>query len=60
MKEKRFCEYCGKEIIERHSKRFCSRDCYNRAHETEHYEKYLADNSIAYGVRNMQCYKRFF
>ena len=56
----RYCEYCGKEITERHSKRFCCRECYYEAHKTEHYKRYLEDNSIAYGVQNMQRYKKYF
>ena len=60
MKEKRYCELCGKEINERHSKKYCSRACYLAAHSTEHYNQYLVDNSIAYGIRNMQNYKKHF
>lgn len=60
MKEKRYCELCGNEILDHRLKRFCCRACYNEAHRLEHYKKYLADNSIAYGIQNMQNYKKYF
>ncbi len=60
MKEIKHCETCGKEITHKNAKRFCCRECYNKWHSREHYEKYLKDNSIAFGNKNMQNYKKFF
>ena len=58
------CLECGQEIIKTRSNRgntkFCSRKCYLEYHSKERYEKYLNDNSIAYGQQNMQRYKKFF
>lgn len=58
------CDWCNKEIEKTRSKRnntrFCSRECYLKFHETERYQAYLKDNSIAWGQQNMQRYKKFF
>ena len=58
------CEWCKKEIVKtrsnRNNIRFCSRECYLAYHARENYERYLKDNSIAYGYQNMQRYKKFF
>ena len=55
-----YCGTCGKPVTKKNAKRFCSRECYLVAHKLEHYQAYLADNSIAYGQQNMQQYKKYF
>lgn len=32
----------------------------NKQKGYKHYQEYLKDNSIAWGIRNMQCYKKYF
>ena len=58
------CEWCGKEIKKTRRKRnnakFCCRKCYLEYHSKERYNAYLQDNSIAYGLQNMQRYKKYF
>ena len=58
------CEWCGKEIEKTRSNRnntkFCCRKCYLEYHAKERYNAYLQDNSIAYGLQNMQRYKKYF
>ena len=58
------CEWCNKEFLKtrtnRNNTRFCSRKCYLEYHSKEKYKKYLEDNSIAYGIKNMQKYKKHF
>lgn len=58
--EERYCEWCGEKITKKNAKRFCCREHYNLFRKTEYYNKYLEDNSIAYGQKNMQHYKKFF
>lgn len=62
MEDKFYCQWCGKEITGkgRRNKKFCCRTCYNENHKLEHYKLYLADNSIAWGIQNMQQYKKYF
>lgn len=60
MKEEKICKWCGKIYSSRGAKYFCSRECYNHYHSQENYQKYLDDNSIAYGFKNMQNYKKYF
>lgn len=38
----------------------CSNECANELKTKRHYEKYKLDNSVAYGQKNMQCYKKWF
>ena len=58
------CEWCNQEFEKtrsnRNNVRFCSRKCYLEYHSREKYERYLKDNSIAYGYQNMQKYKKYF
>lgn len=58
------CEWCGKEIKKTRSNRnntkFCCREWYLEYHAKERYNAYLRDNSIAYGLQNMQRYKKYF
>ena len=62
MEDKFYCQWCGKEITGkgRRNKKFCCRACYNENHKLEHYRLYLADNSIAWGIQNMQQCKKDF
>ena len=62
MEDKNYCRWCGKEITGKgkRNKKFCCRKCYNENHKLEHYKLYLADNSIAWGIQNMQQYKKYF
>ena len=54
------CKECGIKFNSKYRKQFCCRDCYNHFIHTRNYNKYLNDNSIAWGYQNMQHYKKFF
>lgn len=54
------CKNCGKTFTNKNAKYFCCRECYNQFYSTEHYNSYLQNNDIAYGIQNMSRYKKFF
>lgn len=55
------CEHCGKEFYkQKGSGKFCCKECVAAHRGKIHYEEYLADNSIAWGIKNMQQYKKYF
>ena len=62
MEDKKYCPWCGKEITGKNKrfKKYCNKECYLEAHKLEHYKAYLADNSLAWGIQNMQQYKKYF
>ena len=55
------CEHCGKEFYKQKGNgKFCCAECAAAYRGKMHYEKYLADNSIAWGQKNMRQYKKYF
>ena len=55
------CENCGKEFFkQKGSGKFCCSECAAAYRIAAHYNEYLKDNSIAWGQRNMQQYKKHF
>lgn len=53
------CEWCGKEITKRNAKKYCCKQCEGAARGYNHYQQYLKDNTIASGIKNMNCYKKY-
>lgn len=63
--ELKICLNCGLEFKPNRSGNgnytdCCSAECAGELKSKNHYEKYLADNSIAFEQRNMQNYKKYF
>ena len=56
----KYCKFCGKPITNKNCKLFCSRECYLKNRMDDRYKKYLKDNSICWGQRNMQHFKKYF
>ena len=54
------CKNCGKEITAKNNTKFCCIKCCSEYRQKEIYKKYLEDNSIAWGYKNMQHYKKYF
>ena len=54
------CKNCGKEITAKNNTKFCCIKCCSEYRQKENYKKYLEDNSIAWGYKNMQGYKKYF
>ena len=55
------CPNCKKEFqIKKVITECCCSECAHELKSKRHYEEYKADNSIAYGQKNMQSFKKFF
>lgn len=59
------CPNCGNEFKPRKNGRggvteTCSINCGHELKSKRHYQEYKLDNSIAYGQKNMQRYKKWF
>lgn len=55
------CPNCGSSFENaKHGSECCSPECAAELKTKRHYEEYLKDNSIAYGQKNMQSYKKWF
>ncbi len=53
------CLNCGNAVKTSKAK-FCCPQCVNEYKSKQHYAKYKEDNSIAWGIQNMQKYKKYF
>ena len=62
LKKIRTCTYCNKDYIlgKNATGKYCSKLCSNLGSSKKTYERYLADNSIAFGFTNMSSYKKHF
>lgn len=65
MDNKVICPNCNKLFEQKRNGRggfteTCSVECGHELKSKRHYEQYKLDNSIAYGQKNMQCYKKWF
>ena len=59
------CPNCDNEFIPQKNGRgglteTCCSECASELKSKRHYAEYKLDNSIAYGQKNMQRYKKFF